>query len=371
MLKIRNLAKATAPVEKLDPAKIEFGKIFCPHMFLMDYRDGQWHDPHIEPLHALNVHPGAVVFQYGQSIFEGMKAFLTLDEKVVLFRPDKNAERFRASAHRMHMPIVDDSFFVEAVNRLVESQRYYVPPRPGSLYIRPTMIGTEPCLGVRSSTEFIFFIIALPAGPYFKEVGTAGSIEILVTQSVGRASPGGTGNVKAAANYAGTLDITAKAKTLGCDQVLFLDTVHQNLIEEFGGMNVFFVQNDVLITPPLADTILAGITRDSVIQVAQDMGIPISEEQLEIQHVVEGINRGDITEAIACGTAAVVTGVRAFHFEDGTVVKLGHKSPGPITTQLYDRLVAIQYAEYVDNHGWVHPVCDVGAVSTHAESTHL
>jgi len=329
----------------------------------MEYREGSWQDPRIESLRSFDLHPAAIVFHYGQAIFEGLKAFRHADGKIVLFRPEMNADRLNRSAGRLDMPAIDAGFFLEAASALVDHESSFVPPAPGSLYLRPTMIGIEPCIGVKSANEFLFYILALPAGSYFKEViDNAGSIRVLISESSTRAARGGTGNVKAAGNYAASLKITSLAKSLGCAQVLFLDAVERSYVEEMGGMNIFFVKNDTLITPSLSDTILAGITRDTILHLARDFGIPVQEEPVHIGDVISGIQSGTITEALACGTAASVTGIGAFQFEDGHAISVGYTCPGPLTNMLFDRIRSIQFGEFPDDHRWLFQVRALEAV---------
>jgi branched-chain amino acid aminotransferase len=343
--------------EPPDPRKIVFGRTFTPHMFMAEYRAGSWQDARIAPLQNFSLHPAAMVFHYAQAIFEGLKAFEQPDGSVALFRPEMNARRFNASARRMAMPCVDEELFLDAASGLVQTDRASIPPYPGSLYIRPAMIATEACLGVKSSSEFTFFILTLPAGLYFPEVASgAGAIEVLVSESVVRAAPGGTGNVKAAANYAVTLQILSQAKSLNCPQVLFLDTSPSRHVEEMGGMNVMFIEDGALVTPPLTQTILAGVTRDTVLHLAREMQLSVREHAYGLEEMADGLKIGRISEAIACGTAAVVTGIRAFHFENGTVLPVGKTSPGPITNALFNRLQDIQYGRVPDKYGWVVPV---------------
>jgi branched-chain amino acid aminotransferase len=357
-LTIQNVSKVVAPPEPLDPALIEFGTTCTPNFFTMKYVNNRWESPCIAPVQLFKLHPAAIVLQYSQSIFEGLKAFRQVNGRIVLFRPEMNARRFNRSAARLNMPQVDEKLFVEATIRLVENERYFVPPAPGSLYIRPTMIGVEPCIGVRSSHEFIFYILTLPAGAYFREVTSgAGSIDVLVSESACRACPGGTGSVKTGGNYAASLDIIARAKRFGCAQVLFLDAVGRTNVEEMGGMNICFISGGELITPPLSETILPGITRDAILRLASDLDISVKEVPIDIRNVVADIQAGRITEAIACGTAASVTGIGTLHFENGRVIPVGNGSPGPITNILYDRLAAIQYGRSSDERGWMTEVC--------------
>jgi len=351
---IRDSSVAIFPQIELDPQKIEFGRVFCPNIFAVDYLDGEWSDPRLEPLRNLSLHPAAICLHYGQAIFEGLKAFRHPDNQLAIFRPTLHANRLNVSADILDMPELPQELFIEAITKLASIERPYVPNLPGSLYLRPTMIGTEPCLGVRSSSTYLFFVLALPTGSYFKETSSgAGSISVLISESHVRAAPGGTGAAKAAGNYAATLRITSVAKRMGCAQVLFLNAIRKRSIEEMGGMNIFFVRNGQLITPPLSDTILRGVMRDTIIITAADLGIPVYEIPLDIDETLRGIRDGSITEAIASGTAAALTGINSFVLESGEKIPVGDFSPGPITERIYDRIRNIQYGLYEDTHQWL------------------
>jgi branched-chain amino acid aminotransferase len=339
----------------LDPAKLEFGKTFAPDWFVSEYRNGSWQNPRVEPFHSISLHPAAIVLHYGQSIFEGMKAYRWANGKIALFRPRENAKRFARSAERMSMPQVDVEFFVEAIRALVKTDAAWTPNEPGSLYIRPTMMGTEACIGVRASHEFLFFAIALPSGAYFKETdaNTVGCVKVYVAETSSRAAHGGTGDVKASANYAISLHTIEEGKRKGCSQVLFLDSNGDRTVEELGGMNVFFVENNVLYTPDLHGTILPGITRDSVIQVAHDLGLQVHEGPINIDEAAEKIQSRKITEAFACGTAAVVIGINELLFETGRSLVIGNGAAGEITRKLNRELQGIQFGRVPDRHGWL------------------
>jgi branched-chain amino acid aminotransferase len=356
-MKIINQTRPSVPAQPLDPRQLDFGKMFTPNFFVAEYRDGEWRNPRIQPLEPFSLHPASLVFHYAQTVFEGLKAFRQQDGRVVLFRPELNAVRFQQSADRLSIPRVDQDFFVQATRELVENERQYLPGEPGCLYIRPTVIGVDATLGVKSAGEFIFFILTLPSGGYFKGVGDGpGAIDVLVTTSVVRAAPGGMGSVKAGANYAGTLNITERAKAAGCSQVLFLDSQRHQYIEEMGGMNIMFVQGKVLRTPPLTDTILRGVTRDSLLVLARDHGLEVSEAPITIDEVVDGVTNGTIGEMLACGTAAVVIGIRTLQFEDGRAIRAA-ACPGQVTKRLYDALTGVQYGRLPDAHGWIREVC--------------
>ena len=351
---IRDASVPRPPAGDLDPARLEFGKNFCPNMFRTDYSNGQWNDPRIEPLHPLELHPGAIGLHYGQAIFEGLKAFRHPDNRIAVFRPDANARRLNTSAAILDMPALPEELFLEATRQLVAVERDYVPRAPGSLYLRPTMVATEACLGVASAKEYVFYIVALPTGSYFKEAAIgAGSVKVLISDSSVRAVPGGTGAAKAAGNYAATLRITTRAKSMGCAQVLFLNALDRKSIEEMGGMNIFFVRNGVLVTPPLTDTILRGTMRDSLIAIAPDVGVTVEETPLDIDDIVAGVRDGSITEGIACGTAAALTGISALVRESGESVSFGGGAPGPVTTRLYEHIQGIQRGLRPDTRGWL------------------
>ena len=362
---ITNVTRPSQPTEPLVARKLEFGKMFTPNFFMAEYRGGDWRNPRIQPLEPFSLHPASMVFHYAQTIFEGLKAYRHDNGRIALFRPEMNAARFRRSADRMRMPDVSDAFFLEAVHALVENERHFVPAAPGCLYVRPVLMGVDAALGVKSSNDFIFYILTLPSGPYFKDAGEGpGAIDVLVTRSTVRSAPGLMGSVKAGANYAGTLKVTEDAKALGCAQVLFLDARDHKYLEELGGMNVMFVQGNTLRTPPLGDTILNGVTRASLLDIARDLGLETSEAPIAIDEIVAGARNGTITDAMACGTAAVVIGIKRLVFEDGSSVELPGSVPAAATSRLYNALVDIQYGRAQDRHGWVKEVCRVETSAT-------
>ena len=347
---------APPPSIDLDPERIEFGRIFVPLWLTARYADGAWQQPRVERIGSIDLHPAAIVFHYGQAIFEGLKAYKWADGSVHLFRPVENARRFNRSAERMAMPPLDEKVFVEGIRDLVSREREWIPEFPGSLYIRPTMIGTEACIGVRPSHEVLFFVLTLPSGAYFpKSAGSTGTqtVPVYVTTGVGRAAPGGTGNVKAAANYAVTLKVIGDAKKKGCAQVLFLDARGRGNIEEMGGMNVFFVSGKKLITPFLHDTVLPGVTRDSILRLAPELGFEAVEADISFAALIEQIQKGEVTEAFACGTAAVIAGIDTFVLDDGRKISVGSGKCGPVTDRLYHHLVDIQYGKRPDPFGWM------------------
>jgi len=350
-------SSAAAPPAGLDlrPDKLEFGRLVTPLWFRSWYRSGHWETGRVEPWTHIELHPAALVLHYAQSIFEGLKAYKTPDGSVALFRPEMNARRMQHSAARMAMPEVPEAMFVEAIRTLVDCQKKWIPEPPGSLYIRPAMIGTEACIGVRASHEYLFFVIVSPSGSYFPGLppGKTGTVRVLVSETVGRAAVGGTGDAKASANYSVTLQVIEAAKKKGCAQVMFLDSRGTRTVEEMGGMNVFFLRGSMLITPPLTGTLLAGITRDSILKLAPTLGIPVSEEAIPFDRLLEQVKTGQVSEAFACGTAAVITGIESFALEDGREARVGSGECGPVTQKLFEALTNIQYGVAKDPFGWV------------------
>lgn len=330
-----------------------FGKVFTDHMVSIDWHEDRgWHDAVIMPRGPLALDPAAAVLHYAQEIFEGLKAYRLDDGTMALFRPHDNARRFNASARRLAMPEVPEDAFVEAVRQLVLADRAWFPRvEGGSLYLRPFMIATEPFLGVRPAKQYKFLVICSPAGSYFK--GGAPAVTVWVSEDYTRAAPGGTGAAKCGGNYAASLVPHAQAVAHGADQVCFLDAAEHQWVEELGGMNVFFAFDDgSLITPPLSGTILAGVTRDSLIQLAREEGLDVREERYSLAQWRADAASGRLVECFACGTAAVVTPIGRVAGEHGEFA-VGSGGPGQLTTRLRERLVAIQRGAAEDAHGWV------------------
>lgn len=345
-------APVAADVRTAVVADPGFGKVFTDHMVVIDWEEGKgWHNATIGPRGPLSLDPAASVLHYAQEIFEGLKAYRLADGSMALFRPDANARRFNQSAERLAMPSLPEETFVEAIKELVRADTDWFPTvEGGSLYLRPFMIATEAFLGVRPAKQYKFIVIASPAGNYFKSGAPAVSIWV---SDYTRAAPGGTGAAKCGGNYAASLVPTAEAFERGHDQVLFLDAAEHRWIEELGGMNLFFAFDDGrLITPPLTGTILPGITRESIIALARDEGLSVSEEPYSLDAWKADAASGKLVEAFACGTAAVVTPVGRVADRDGEFT-IGSGGPGQLTSKLKDRLVAIQRGSAPDPHGWV------------------
>jgi branched-chain amino acid aminotransferase len=333
-----------------------FGKVFTDHMVSIEWSEGRgWHDATLGPRGPLSLDPAAAVLHYAQEIFEGLKAYKLADGTLALFRPDQNARRFNASARRLAMPELPEEAFVEAVRQLVLADRDWFPSvKGGSLYLRPFMFADEPFLGVRPAKHYKFLVICSPAASYFKSGAPA--VSIWVSRDYTRAAPGGTGAAKCGGNYAASLVPQAEAIARGHDQVVFLDAAEHKWVEELGGMNVFFVFDDgTMITPPLTGTILPGITRDSLLQLAREEGLNVREERYSLDQWRADAASGKLVESFACGTAAVVTPIGRVAGEDGEFV-IGSGGPGQMTSRLRERLVAIQRGTAEDRHGWVRRV---------------
>jgi branched-chain amino acid aminotransferase len=333
-----------------------FGRTFTDHMVVIRYSEGRgWHDAKVTARVPLTLDPAAAVFHYAQEIFEGLKAYKLADGSMALFRPDANARRFNASARRLAMPELPEDWFVGACKTLVDIDRDWFPDlEGGSLYLRPFMIATEVFLGVKPSTEYLFLVIAAASGNYFKSGAPA--VSLMVSQDYTRAAPGGTGAAKCGGNYAASLVPIAGAMAAGHDQVIFLDAVERRWIEELGGMNVFFVFDDGTIqTPPISDTILEGVTRSSLLALARDEGLVVREERYSIDDWRADATSGRMTEAFACGTAAVVTPIGSVTDQSGRFV-IGSGGPGQQTQRLKQRLVDIQRGIAPDPHHWVQKI---------------
>ena len=334
----------------IDPG---FGRVFTDHMAVIEYneQDG-WHGARITARKPFSTDPASPVLHYAQEIFEGLKAYHRPNGGAALFRPEANARRFVNSARRMAMPPLPEEMFLESVRALVRTDRAWIPDgEDGSLYLRPFMFASGSFLGVRPSPEYTYAVIASSVGAYFK--GDTPAISLWVTREYIRAAPGGTGEAKCGGNYAGSLIAQSEAIRHGCDQVVFLDAVERRWVEELGGMNVFFVFDDgSLLTPPLTGTILPGVTRDSLMTIARDMGVAVREESYSIEQWEEDSQSGRLREAFACGTAAVVTPIGSVESSDGKFT-IGGQSSGPLTLRLRSALVDIQRGTAPDPYGWM------------------
>jgi branched-chain amino acid aminotransferase len=349
------IQKSSNPKPKPDQTKLGFGTHFTDHMLNMDYtRDLGWHNTRIEPYAPFALNPATMVLHYGQGIFEGMKAYRRKDGNVQLFRPRDNFNRLNYSARKLCMPEIDVDHALNGLKQLIQVEREWVPGAEGtSLYIRPTMIATDPFLGVRASYTYRFFIILSPVGAYYAE--GFNPIKIMVTREHVRAVRGGVGDTKTLGNYAASLLAGQKAHDAGYTQVLWLDGVDQKYVEEVGSMNIFFVIKNELITPSLSGSILPGITRDSVLKLAQQWNMPAVERKIAIDEVIAAQKDGTLTEIFGSGTAAVISPVGQLKYED-QVITIGQGKVGPIAQKLYDAITDIQYSRSDDTMGWIEPV---------------
>lgn len=331
-----------------------FGKYYTDHMVICDWDEQSgWAVPELIPYGPITLDPATAVFHYGQEIFEGMKAYRQPDGSVALFRPEENAKRFNRSAKRLALPELPVETFIETVEALVKQDIGWVPNKVGeSLYIRPFMIATEVGLGVRPTNKARYLLIATPAGAYFNP---SKAVTVWISTEYVRAAPGGTGEAKCGGNYAASLVAQKAAAAEGCDQVVWLDAVERKWVEEMGGMNLYFVKGNKVITPKLTGTLLPGITRDSILSVARDLGYETEEVMLSVDDWKDGIASGEITETFACGTAAVVSPIGAAKSKWGTWVT-GDGNPGPITMKIRETLLGIQHGQIADKYGWVRVV---------------
>ena len=340
------------PKQKPASEHLVFGNNFSDHMFICDYSTEKgWHDARIIPYQNISIPPSNMTLHYGQSIFEGLKAYKTADKKVNLFRPIENIRRLNASCVRMCIPPIDEAFGVEAIKTLVDVDRDWIPEEEGtSLYIRPFIFATDAHLGVRPSNTYSFVIITGPVGAYYKE--GINPVKIFVESKYVRAVVGGLGEAKAAANYAASLKAQVEAKEKGYTQVLWLDGVEKKYIEEVGTMNVFFIIGNEVVTPKLIGSILPGITRKSSVDLLKSWGYETNERRITIQEVYEAHEKGLLKEVFGTGTAAVISPVGELNW-NGNAIQIGDGKTGPVSQRLYDTMTGIQYGKLPDTMNWI------------------
>ncbi|HBE79778.1 MAG TPA: branched chain amino acid aminotransferase [Firmicutes bacterium] len=350
------IAVERLPEEKLkplynDPAQLGFGKIFTDYMFTMKHQDGKgWVEPKISPYSSFSIDPAAVVLHYSQEIFEGLKAYAAKDGRILLFRPEQNAKRMYRSAERLCMEPFPEEYFLKAVETLVNLEKRWIPRAPEtSLYIRPTLVGLGAALGVHPASEYLFYIILSPVAAYYKEGFKP--VKLAVEDYYVRSVIGGVGDAKTGGNYAASLMAGAKAEEKGFSQVLWLDAKEKKYVEEVGSMNMFFVFGKKLVTPNLGGSILPGITRASVLELAKSLGYQTEERQISIDEVVKGLDDGTLTEAFGSGTAAVISPVGSLYYQ-GKDYLVNNNQVGKVTQELYTKLVDIQFGNAKDPFGW-------------------
>lgn len=347
--KISPISSSRLP--QVDFENLTFGRTFSDHMFTMDFEDGKWQQGRIEPYGPMTMSPASMVFHYGQAIFEGMKAYRQADGTVSLFRPGRNIERFNLSARRMCMPEIDPQIFMDALVQLVSLDQAWVPDREGaSLYIRPFMIATDSFVGVRPSERYTFSIFTCPVNAYYKD-----PVKVKVETKYTRAAPGGTGFAKAAGNYAASLYPSKLAQEQGFHQLLWTDAVEHAYIEESGTMNAMFVMDGVLTSPQTSETILSGVTRDSVLKLASDLNIPIAERRIAVAELQEGLRTGRVTEAFGVGTAATIAPMALIAFEEEQL-ELRAYSEWKVAPRIAAELDALRRGRIEDRFGWNIPL---------------
>ncbi|KER67934.1 branched-chain amino acid aminotransferase [Burkholderia cepacia] len=348
---------------RLLESRPRFGEVFTDHMLIADYdKEYGWHNFTVTGFEDIRMHPASHVIHYGQSIFEGMKAYRQPDGSIATFRPQVNAARFAASARRLAMPPLTEEMFLKSLKALVETEQAWVPNDLGeSLYLRPVMFSRDPVLLTKPSATYTFAVLASPAGAYFKN--GVQPVDVWASREYIRAAPGGTGEAKCAGNYAAALAAQQQAIENGCEQVIWLDAHDRTAIEEMGGMNVFFVFREgakvKVVTPRASGTILKGVTRDSILTLAKDSGYDVEERRIEIGEWAAASRSGAMTEAFACGTAAIVVPIGRVKSLDGEFV-VGDGQAGTVAMSLRNKLLSIQHGREPDTHGWLYPLVKAG-----------
>jgi branched-chain amino acid aminotransferase len=351
MLNIR-YEKTTTPKElPKEDNPLKFGTIFTDHMFIMNYETGKgWHDARIVPYAPITLEPSAMVFHYGQEMFEGLKAYKTEDGRTLLFRPNKNIERANNTNRRICIPEIPEEDFLDAIKAVVKTDEAWIPTKPGtSLYIRPFIIATDPFLGVRPSDTYMFMIILSPVGAYYPE--GLNPVKIWIEDDYVRAVRGGVGEAKTGANYVASLAAQVKAHDEGYSQVLWLDGVERKYIEEVGAMNIFFKINGTVVTPKLNGSILPGVTRNSVIELCKEWGVPVEERRISVDELYEASKNGSLEEVFGTGTAAVISPVGHLRFEDH-VMQVRDGGIGELSQKIYDTITGIQLGKVEDTFNW-------------------
>lgn len=332
---------------RVDYDALPFGSIWSDHMFVARYEEGGWGGAEIRPCGPIEIHPSSKALQYGLSVFEGFKAHRTPEGDLALFRPEENWRRINRSANRLAMPEIPRELFFGALSELLDLDRAWLPEaHQGSLYIRPTYFSTDADLMVEPGRSYRFIVMTSPAGPYF-----SGELGLVTTRDYVRAFPGGTGHIKPAGNYAGTLRATIEAQEAGYQNVIWLDGIERRYVEECGVMNVFFVLDGVAVTPPLEGTILPGVTRDSVLRILADFEIPTEERRVSIEELVDASRAGTLEEAFGCGTAAIIAPIHRLGL-DGVDIRL-ESGDDSLAARLRSELLGIQQGVIEDRHGWL------------------
>lgn len=353
-----NIEYIPATTKKVKPnwdQSLGFGKYFTDHMFTMDWTDEKgWHNAKIEPYAPIQIDPATMVLHYAQETFEGLKAYKTKDERILLFRPEMNARRMANSNRRLCMAEIPEDMFVEAIEKIVSYEQDWIPTAEGtSLYIRPFVFASETAVGVHPSSSYKFMIILSPVGAYYPE--GVNPVKIFVEDEYVRATPGGTGFTKCGGNYAASIAAQVKAEKLGYTQVLWLDGVERKYVEEVGTMNVMFKIDGKIVTAPCDGTVLPGVTRDSIITLLKSWGYEVEERHLAIEELMQAGSDGHLEEAFGTGTAAVISPVGELNYK-GNITIINDFKTGELTQKLYDTLTGIQWGDVEDTFGWTRAV---------------
>lgn len=340
---------AQSRISQLNVENIQFGKLYSDHMFMVDFEHGEWGTPQIVPFGPLTMSPATTFMHYGQAIFEGVKAYKDPQGNPIIFRPQDNWKRFNLSASRMAMPEVPEELFMEGLRQLIDMDRDWIPSAEGtSLYIRPFMIATDEFIGVKTAEKFTFLIITSPAGPYYSK-----PVSIYVQDKYVRAFPGGTGFIKSAGNYGLCMYPTQQIKDMGYDQVLWTDGFEHKYVQEIGTMNVFFVIGDKAVTPSLDGSILAGVTRDSIITLLREKGMEVEERQISIDELKEAHKKGELKEALGAGTAASIAPIAELTIHGGEHMMMPPVETWETANWIKKELADIRYGRKADTHGWI------------------
>lgn len=353
-MKITITPTDNSKISEIDFENLKFGRVFSDHMAELHYKDGAWQSAEIKPYGPISFEPSMMALHYGQAIFEGMKAYFAGDTTINLFRPFDHARRFNNSARRLCMPEIDENLFVELLEELLKLDFAWVPKEQGrALYIRPVMFASEEYLAAKVSEEYKLFIITSPVGAYYSE--GFNPVKLTTNSEFVRAVKGGTGEAKAAGNYGGSFLPAKKAQENGFTQVLWLDATEHKFVEEVGTMNIFFLIDGTLITPKLGGTVLPGITRRSVIALADKWNVPVEERRISVDELFEAHDNNKLEEVFGAGTAAVISPVGLIH-HNGKSITLDQEKIGPFAKKMFDNITGIQYGKKEDQYGWVHPV---------------
>jgi branched-chain amino acid aminotransferase len=353
-MNIRITPTTNSRISETDFNNLQFGRVFSDHMLEMKFKNGEWSDPEIKPYGPISIEPSLHALHYGQAIFEGMKAYYAGPDTINLFRLNDHHERLNNSARRLCMPEITKEAFIKGLEELMKLDYKWVPKTHGhALYLRPFMFASEEYIAAKAASEYRFYIITSPVAAYYSE--GFNPVKLTTSDQYVRAAMGGTGEAKAAGNYAGSFLPAKNAQKNGFTQVLWLDAVEHKYVEEVGTMNIFFLIGDTLITPKLGGTVLPGITRRSVVAIAEEWGVQVEERRISIDEVFEAHSSGSLREVFGAGTAAVISPVGLIHHR-GNTITLDQDEIGPFAKKMFDRLTGIQYGKIEDTFGWTHPV---------------